>query len=287
MLRAHIHSLENENSVRRIEIELRTLQNLHNQLQNVMTQASLIICFSLAALSSDNLTALGNDTSRFCVYKDGLHYWTALAFLCSSCMCICLCALLVVLCSFVQQRSQTRALDLNAYASVALTHRQMTRIYLIYASALLFFLGSAVLVMWLFIGLDNYRVIGHTSDYKPGILLEREETGLLYATSTGEVLTPCLDPHNSTDLDTQVREGSQIAATATIVIGFAFTFGTAYVLFVRREYEKIHLLRWYKTQKKRDQDEDNQTQKMMHIELHTMEQPNEGPGALISSGGAV
>ena len=99
MLRAHIHSLENENSVRRIEIELRTLQNLHNQLQNVMTQASLIICFSLAALSSDNLTALGNDTSRFCVYKDGLHYWTALAFLCSSCMCICLCALLVVLCS--------------------------------------------------------------------------------------------------------------------------------------------------------------------------------------------
>ena len=202
-------------------------------------------------------------------------------------MCICLCALLVVLCSFVQQRSQTRALDLNAYASVALTHRQMTRIYLIYASALLFFLGSAVLVMWLFIGLDNYRVIGHTSDYKPGILLEREETGLLYATSTGEVLTPCLDPHNSTDLDTQVREGSQIAATATIVIGFAFTFGTAYVLFVRREYEKIHLLRWYKTQKKRDQDEDNQTQKMMHIELHTMEQPNEGPGALISSGGAV
>ena len=51
MLRAHIHSLENENSVRRIEIELRTLQNLHNQLQNVMTQASLIICFSLAALS--------------------------------------------------------------------------------------------------------------------------------------------------------------------------------------------------------------------------------------------
>ena len=72
-----------------------------------------------------------------------------------------------------------------------------------------------------------------------------------------------------------------------IVIGFAFTFGTAYVLFVRQEYEKIHLLRWYKTQKKRDQDEDNQTQKMMHIELHTMEQPNEGPGALISSGGAV
>ena len=83
--------------MRRIEIELRTLQNLHNQLQNVMTQASLIICFSLAALSSDNLTALGNDTSRFCVYKDGLHYWTALAFLCSSCMCICLCALLVQL----------------------------------------------------------------------------------------------------------------------------------------------------------------------------------------------
>ena len=231
MLRAHIHSLENENSVRRIEIELRTLSNLHNQLQNVMTQASLIICFSLAALSSDNLTALGSDVSRFCVYKDGSHFWTALAFLVSSCVTICLCALLVVLCSFVQQRSQTRALDTNAYASVALTHSQMTRVYILYASALLFFLGSAVMVLWSFIGLSNYRRIGKVSDFPSHIDLDAElGTQVLIGTAAGNVITPCLNPHNDDDLEAQVRIGAEIAGTATIVVAVCFLLGTAYIV---------------------------------------------------------
>ena len=84
-----------ENQHRRNEIEQGNLEKYHDQLNSFntqatlttphlcardptdsdTTQATLILGFSLASLNADNLIALGDDQSKYCVYKVERQAW--------------------------------------------------------------------------------------------------------------------------------------------------------------------------------------------------------------------
>ena len=57
------------------EIEQRNLEKYHEQLNSINTQATLILGFALTSLHADNLLALGDDQSKYCIYKEGRTGW--------------------------------------------------------------------------------------------------------------------------------------------------------------------------------------------------------------------
>ena len=64
-----------ENQHRTNVIDERNLEKYHDQLSSFNTQATLVLGFAVAGLNSDNLLALGDDQSKYCLYKSGRMAW--------------------------------------------------------------------------------------------------------------------------------------------------------------------------------------------------------------------
>ena len=64
-----------ENQHRTNVIDERNLEKYHDQLSSFNTQATLVLGFAVAGLNSDNLLALGDDQSKYCLYKSGRMGW--------------------------------------------------------------------------------------------------------------------------------------------------------------------------------------------------------------------
>ena len=68
-------------------IEQQNLEKYHEQLNSFNTQATLILGFALASLNADNLIALGDDQSKYCLYKQpgwGFLFGISIPFQCNS-----------------------------------------------------------------------------------------------------------------------------------------------------------------------------------------------------------
>ena len=61
--------VQRENAYTNNEIENRRLEQLHTQLNSFNLQATLIVGFALGTLNADNLVAISDDISNFCMYK--------------------------------------------------------------------------------------------------------------------------------------------------------------------------------------------------------------------------
>ena len=133
-----------------------SLNNLHVQVQNISTQATLIVGFSLATMGADLLNAIASDTSEFCIWKTSAHLVVGYMFVLSSAFCICYCMFVVVLSSTIIRESQVAALEVDPAASVAMTRHTVDRIYAWYGYSLVNFFVSAVLLIWLFIGMPKW-----------------------------------------------------------------------------------------------------------------------------------
>eukprot|EP00966_Prymnesium_polylepis_P315912 7298963-Prymnesium_polylepis.1 len=69
MLRQNRVVVNHENLYVSNEIENRRLEQLLSQLENFNLQATLVIGFALSTMNADNLVAIADDTSKFCIYK--------------------------------------------------------------------------------------------------------------------------------------------------------------------------------------------------------------------------
>ena len=57
------------------EINARQLEQYHGMLNAFNTQATLIVGFALSAVNHDNLNALANDQSKYCIYRSNRPAW--------------------------------------------------------------------------------------------------------------------------------------------------------------------------------------------------------------------
>jgi hypothetical protein len=79
------------NNQQRVGLTGVELSQLHNQLTGITTTCTLIIGFSMGALSADLLSAMGDDSSLFCIYKSpGAAVLSGVFILCTiTCICAC------------------------------------------------------------------------------------------------------------------------------------------------------------------------------------------------------
>ena len=81
------------------------MQVLQTQLDNVSTQATLLIGFTLSMWAGETLVPLTEDQSAHCIYKTAWTQVLGFAFFISVVLGVCFCSTVVGLSSYVKQRS--------------------------------------------------------------------------------------------------------------------------------------------------------------------------------------
>merc|ERR1719230_664782 len=155
--------VKREDRFRSNEIEHRNLERLHALLGSFNTQATLVIGFSLASLAADNLVALGDDQSKFCVYKPGRRFLGFFFFI-ATMSCIVICMACIGISFYVIVRSQQSALEVSVKLTVALVRQLAKGIMFMYLLAMFLFFLSAIATVWLFIGGMNWRFLGYANE---------------------------------------------------------------------------------------------------------------------------
>ena len=101
-----------ENQHRTNVIDERNLEKYHDQLSSFNTQATLVLGFAVAGLNSDNLLALGDDQSKYCLYKSGRMAW-GYAYGLSTCLSISTSLTCIAASFYLIVRSQHFALNVG------------------------------------------------------------------------------------------------------------------------------------------------------------------------------
>ena len=224
MLNASKDALDIESKVRQLEVHLRELSNIHQSLNSLSVQATLVVGFSLASLSADNLATLGDDTSSFCIYK-GSSMALGFLFVLSNSISISLNITVVGISSYLIYRSQRAALDTNTEAATTKLRLVSVKIYSMFVVALIAFFVSAILIVWLFIGVHNWVDA-------PNSLVDNQ-TAIL--TDGGRTKIKCLDSRLDSDDAHQYKFGRMVALTNTVVFVVALFIGGAFALHVARQ----------------------------------------------------
>ena len=235
MLNASKDALDIESKVRQLEVHLRELSNIHQSLNSLSVQATLIVGFSLASLSADNLATLGDDSSSFCIYKGDSMALGFLFVLCNS-ISISLNITVVGISSYLTYRSQRAALDTNTEAATTKLRLVSVQIYCMFVVALVAFFISAILIVWLFIGVNNWVDA-------PSNSVVDNETVIL--TDGGNTKIRCLDSRLDSDAAHQYSFGRLVALTNTVVFIVAIFLGCAFALHVARQFDEDRLEEWY------------------------------------------
>ena len=106
-----------ENQHRTNVIDERNLEKFHDQLSSFNTQATLVLGFAVAGLNSDNLLALGDDQSKYCLYKSGRMGW-GYAYGLSTCLSISTSLTCIAASFYLIVRSQHFALNVGIRSSL-------------------------------------------------------------------------------------------------------------------------------------------------------------------------
>jgi hypothetical protein len=240
---------------------------LHTQLNSFNLQATLIVGFALGTLNADNLVAISDDLSKFCMYKQPIvagFYAVLTIFSIGTCMtCLGLSFYIIV-------KSQATANEVSVTHTVALVRQLQKGIVTYYMIGMFAFFTSLVLLIWMYFGRSNWITLpgegplNSTTRWATGSSVDSPScplsaTGVtgnpscdsymangwdtpVVATDAGEMLATCLNPYNSTHQDIQRRIGSTVAgaATATFVVVFVLAFFS--LRHVRRAFRQKCLL---------------------------------------------
>ena len=82
------------------------LSHLHQQLQGITTTCTLIIGFAMAALSTDLLSAIGDDSGSFCIYKSWASAFLGGLFIILTTTCVCACFTVIACVQIIIFQSQ-------------------------------------------------------------------------------------------------------------------------------------------------------------------------------------
>lgn len=247
MLQVEREIVQRENAYASNEIDNRRLEQLHSHLNSFNLQATLIVGFALNMLNADNLVAIADDTSKFCMYKmpvvTALFIFFTLFAIGTSMTCL-------GLSSFIIVRSQRTANEVSVMHTVALVNRLKSNIVSYYMTGMVAFFLALILYVWMFIGQSNWIPLpgerrgsetvwatGTMQNSKTCPLSVSQMTGNpacdsymangwdvpVLTTDTNQMLVTCLNPFNSTHQAMQLAVNGGIAGVA---------FGIAFVIVV-------------------------------------------------------
>ena len=252
MLQIEREIVQRENAYTSNEIDNRRLEQLHTQLQSFNLQATLIVGFALSTLNADNLVAISDDLSKFCMFKQPIVagcYFVLTIFSIGTCM-TCL-----GLSFYIIFRSQKTANEVSVKHTVALVRRLQSQIFSYYMVGMCAFFASLLLLIWMYVGQRNWipllgRATNDTSTrWATGSSPNNEFCPTSKTGSTGNpacdsymangwdtpvvnvddgsMLVTCLNPYNSTQQAFQREVGAGIASAVTatfLMVGMvAFT----------------------------------------------------------------
>uniref|UniRef100_A0A7S0JD34 Uncharacterized protein n=1 Tax=Calcidiscus leptoporus TaxID=127549 RepID=A0A7S0JD34_9EUKA len=235
--RVNAASVQQENAVSVMQIDMLALGVQQTQLDNVSMQATLIIGFALGMWAGETLEPLVDDQGHLCIFKSWTHMLCGVCFFMSVAACISCCFIVVTLASYVKQASQRAALLKSTSAAVANTRRHIHRIYDYFFCAVVLFIVSAGLLIWLFVGLpDRIRyegeVVGPVED-------------LLTLLDDGTHLISCLNTYSAADNAHRDWYSWAVAVLNTFVIFGMGVWGLVEFRMVRHTYDTHELLAWY------------------------------------------
>ncbi|KAL1515706.1 hypothetical protein AB1Y20_002322 [Prymnesium parvum] len=161
-----------------IDLVITELSQLHAQLNSITTQCTLIIGFGLASIGADTLSVLASDEDQFCIYKTLRARALGTAYILLTTVCICMCMSVITTAQIITFRStrasftypetkhiveMTSILMHGDHRSKRDTekigrpriHRPFT-IYSTFMVALVCFFFCTVLVVWIFLGTNNW-----------------------------------------------------------------------------------------------------------------------------------
>jgi len=272
--RYEIHS----RNITRGTIELTTteLSHLHSQLNSITMQCTLIIGFGLASIGADTLSSLASDDNQFCIFKSTKAMLFGTGYILLTTIAICMC-MTIITCAQIITYESTRASFTYEHTkhvvqmTTILMHgdhrlksdlppgiKPIKRPFTIYGAffvALICFFLCTVLVVWLFLGTDNWiRLPNQTG--KQQAWVQQPPTGdgadnppngtewndyILY-TNEEHYLVRCTNPYDSEvnwnfdDFGTLVSWLNSGAFFGCLLLGFA------QARFVSQQYKPENLL---------------------------------------------
>jgi len=263
MLRAERDVVQQEDAHASNEVEFRRLEQLYSQLDGFNLQATLIAGFGLATLNADNLVAIADDMSKYCIYKQPLGayvYITMTIFSVGTCVgCIGNSIHLVA-------RSQRSANEVSVPHSTALVRKFKTYIMTAYCVAMLTFFASFLALIWMYIGtpnwveVDGYVATGASSSHAT---CSTDQNSSMYGgtgnapcdayiangwdvpvveTNMNRTYVTCLNPFNQTDQDLQREYGTSLAVAATMTTLTVLGLSLTGVLYVRSGFKRMEVV---------------------------------------------
>jgi len=201
-------ALETENRVRTLETDGMQLQLHQTLMSNLSTQSTLLLGFALATFGADLLPYILDSEGEFCVYKSSAHMAVGTLFLTANTCTVCLCLLTTIFSSLLITRSQEAYLHVGGQVAVFRMKQFVQKIYRWHGSALLCFLISSILLMWVFLGLPGYVVSEIAGHYDTKSM------------PSGRAMVKCLDLEH--DDDHKKRDDFGLWVTSANTVLFAF-----------------------------------------------------------------
>lgn len=234
-----------ENRHRTNEIEQGNLEKYHDQLNSFNTQATLILGFALASLNADNLMALGDDQSKYCLYKAERQAWGFL-FGISTVACLSISFTCIASSFYLIIRSQHFALNVGVRPALAMVRTHRSRIIIVFVVGLLFFFLSAIATIWIFLGQANWRRITAPtagSCAAGGAVVAGCSDGSwgsnVMLLDDGSTRITCLNPHSAEDHDTQEKVTRVFAIVVTSTFITSMLFGTAFLAYIKWDFDRL------------------------------------------------
>lgn len=259
MLDVNTEALTRERTVHSIGIQMSHLEHLFMQLQNILMLSTLAIGFAADSLQSivPNLA-----DGAFCMYKGrsdgtGVHLivgWMLVLLITST---IGIAVIVIAASSFLIQNAQAAALYVSATAAVERTRYWLKRVYSWTTVVMAFFLVSAVLTVWVYIGMPKTELYqNHPADADGDAFLSDEEIDAwgyaeldgspdLIVTLDHYVYSQCTDLyHRQSEVEDRIM-GRMLGILATVLAFFLLVWG-AYILYrIRKSFQHDELLDWY------------------------------------------
>lgn len=88
------------------EINARNLEQYHNMLNSFNTQATLIVGFAIAMINHDNLNAIADEGSKYCLYRSSHRAFFAFLYGVSTVACISISFTCILSSFYITVRSQ-------------------------------------------------------------------------------------------------------------------------------------------------------------------------------------
>ena len=240
-----------ENIHRTNEINARNLEQYHQMLNAFNTQATLIVGFSVAMINHDNLNAIANEGSKYCMYRRDGRAVFAFIFGASTVACLSISFTCFFSSFYSTVRSQQYALHIGVKESVAMVRTWARVILVVYAFGLLCFLVSALSLIWIFAGGSNYETVdeaallGGSGGGGSGGELPSDLSEVAVRLDTGALVIPCLDPRLAASHERQAHVSRLFAGITTGTFVFTLLLGGAFLLSLQRDFRIVaeHIVR--------------------------------------------